>query len=83
MRAFGAVAGFASLGAIAFGGEAERYAQSHRAAFSLMSISKAKVGGPPQPYLDGVDYATTGSFEPEGRRELVVLVRCNDILGEH
>jgi hypothetical protein len=83
MRAFGAVAGFASLGAIAFGGEAERYAQLHRAGFSLMSISKPEVGGPPQPHLNGVDYATTGSFEPEGRRELVVLGRCNDILGQH
>ena len=83
MRGLGAVAAFASLAATAFGGEAERYAQAHRADFSLVSISKPELGELPQPRLNGIDYTTTGSFEPEGRRELVVLGTCSGILGQH
>lgn len=79
MRGFGAVAAFAGLGAIALGGEAERYAQAHRAALSLIAISKSELGGLPQLRLNGIDYAPTGSFEPGGRRELIVLGRCGDI----
>ena len=82
MRAFGAVAAVATLRAVAFGGEAERYAQAHRAALSLTSIPTLEVGRLPQLRAAGVDYATTGSFEPEGRRELVVLGACGDILSQ-
>jgi len=83
MRAFGAVATVASLATIAFGAEVERYAQVHRPTLPLTSIPKPGVAGSPQPRLNGVDYATTGSFEPEGQREFVVLGTCGDILGQH
>ncbi len=77
------VAAAASLAAIAFSAEAERYAQVHRPTLPLTSIPKPKVAGLPQPRLDEVDYATTGSFEREGQREFVVLGTCSDILGRH
>ena len=80
MRAFGAVAAAASLSAIAFGSEADRYAQVHRPALPLTSIATPKVSGLSQPRLNGVDYATTGSFEPQGQR---VPGTCSDNLGQH
>jgi hypothetical protein len=83
MRAFGTVATAASLAAIAFGAEVERYAQVHRPTLPLTSISKPGIAGLPQPSLNGIDYATTGSFEPEGQREFVELEACGDILGQH
>jgi hypothetical protein len=83
MRAFGTVATAASLAAIAFGAEVERYAQVHRPTLPLTSISKPGIAGLPQPRLNGIDYATTGSFEPEGQREFVELEACGDILGQH
>jgi hypothetical protein len=83
VRAFGTVAAAATLAAIVFGAEAERYAQAHRPALPLTSIPAPKVSGLSQPRLNGVDYATTGSVEPDGRRELVVLGTCGDILGQH
>lgn len=83
MRAFGAVAAFASLGAIAIGAEAERYAQTHPAALSLTPIPGSEAGGSPQVRLNGVDYATTGSFDPVGQRAIVVLGTCSDALGQH
>ena len=83
MRAFGAVAAFASLGAIAIGAEAERYAQTHRAALTLTSIANAEVGDLSQLRLNGVDNAATGSIEPGGQRAVVVLGTCRDILGQH
>jgi hypothetical protein len=70
MRAFAAVAAFASLGAIVSGEEAERYSQVHRPASPLT--------GMPRPNLD---YAATGSLEPAGGREIVTLRSCGDILG--
>jgi hypothetical protein len=83
MRAFGTVATAASLAAIAFGAEVERYAQVHRPTLPLTSISKPGIAWLPQPRLNGIDYATTGSFEPEGQREFVELEACGDILGQH
>ena len=83
MRAFGTVATAASLAAIAFGAEVERYAQVHRPTLPLTSISKPGIAGLPQPRLNGIDYATTGSVEPEGQREFVELEACGDILGQH
>ena len=83
MRAFGAVATAAILAGIAFGAEVERYAQVHRPALPLTSIPAPKVSGLSQLRLNGVDYATTGSVEPEGQREFVVLGTCGDILGQH
>ena len=82
IRAFSVLAAFASLAAIALGGEAERYAQAHRPAVSLTSIPGPEVAGLPQFRLNGVDYAATGSFQPGGQRELVVLRSCGDILGQ-
>ena len=78
MRVFGAVAAAACLAAMALGAEAERYAQVHRPALPLTSIPTPKVAGLSQARLNEVDYATTGSFEPEGQRGT-----CSDILGEH
>jgi hypothetical protein len=83
VRTFGAVATAASLAAMAFGAEVERYAQVHRPTLPLTSISKPGIAGLPQPRLNGIDYATTGSFEPEGQREFVELGACGDILGQH
>jgi len=71
------------LAAIAFGAEVERYAQVHRPTLPLTSISKPGIAGLPQPRLNGIDYAATGSFEPEGQREFVELEACGDILGQH
>ena len=82
VRAFGTVAAAASLAAIVFGAEAERYAQVHRPALPLTSIPAPKVSGLSQLRLNGVDYATTGSVEPEGQRGFVVLGTCGDILGQ-
>jgi hypothetical protein len=64
------------------GAEAERYAEVHRPALPLTSIPNPGLAGSPQP-LSGVDYARTGSFEQERRRELVVLRTCSDMLGQH
>ena len=61
MRAFGTVAAATSLAAIAFGAQAERYAEVHRAALPLTSTPEAGLARLPQP-LDGLDYAGTGSF---------------------
>ena len=77
MRAFGAVAATASLAAIAFGTEAERYAQVHRPTLPLTAIPTPKVVGLSQ---TRVDYATTGSFEPQAQREVGT---CKDTLGQH
>ena len=82
MRAFGTAAAAASLAAIAFGTEAERYAELHRPALPLTSIPNPGLAGSSQP-LNGVDYARTGSFEQERRREPVGLGACGDILGQH
>ncbi len=82
MRAFGALAAFASFGAIAIGAEAERYAETHPAALSLTPMPGSEAGGSPQVRLNGVDYATTGSLDPAGPRAIVVLGRCSDILGQ-
>jgi hypothetical protein len=82
VRAFGTVAAAASLAAIVFGAEAERHAQVHRPALSLTSIPAPTVSGLSQLRLNGVDYATTGSVEPEGQREFVVLGTCGAILGQ-
>jgi hypothetical protein len=83
MRAFGAVAATASLAAIAFGTEAERYAQVHRPTLPLTAIPTPTVVGWSQNRPGRVDYATTGSFEPQGQREAGDLGTCNDILGQH
>jgi hypothetical protein len=80
VRAFGAVAAVAGLGAIAIGAEAERYALTHHAVLFLTSIPDTEVDGSSQLRFDGVDYAATGSL---GQRALVVLGTCNDILGQH
>jgi hypothetical protein len=61
MRAFGTVAAATCLAAIAFGAQAERYAELHRAALPLTSTPEPGLAQLPQP-LDGVDYAGTGSF---------------------
>jgi hypothetical protein len=82
IRAFAAVAAFASLGAIAIGGEAERYAESHRAVFSLTPIPGSEGAGSSQFRFKGVDYAPTGSLEPGDQRALVVLGSCSDILDQ-
>jgi hypothetical protein len=55
VRAFGTVAAAASLAAIVFGAEAERYAQVHRPALPLTSIPAPKVSGLSQLRLNGVD----------------------------
>jgi hypothetical protein len=81
MRAFGAVAAVATLGAIATGAEAERYARTHRAVLFLTSIPNTEVDAPSQLRFNGVDYAATGSLEPGGQRALVVLGTCSDIFG--
>jgi hypothetical protein len=77
IRAFAAISAFTSLGAIAISAEAERYALGHQAVLSLTSIPGA--GGSSKFRLNGVDYATTGSLEPEGQRALVVPGNCGDI----
>ncbi len=82
MRAFGTAAAAASLAAIALGAEAERYAEVHRPALPFTSIPNPGLAGSSQPVND-VDYARTGSFEQERRRELVVLRTCGDMLGQH
>jgi hypothetical protein len=62
--AFGALAAAATLGAIAFGAEAERYAQARRPAIVCDNA---------------VDYATTGAVERRsGQRELVALGPCGE-----
>jgi hypothetical protein len=78
IRAFAAVAAFATLGAVSIGAEAERYAQRHRAALS--SIPGREAGGLSRFRLNGVDYGATGSLEP-GQRALVVLGTCSDFPG--
>jgi hypothetical protein len=83
VRAFGAVAAVAGLGAIAIGAEAERYALTHRAVLFLTSVPHTELDGSSQLRFDGVDYAATGSLEPGGQRALVVLGTCSDILGQH
>ena len=82
MRAFGTAAAAASLAAIAFGTEAERYAELHRPALPLTSIPNPGLAGSSQ-QLNGVDYARTGSFEQERRREPVGLGACGEILGQY
>jgi hypothetical protein len=83
IRAFGAVAAVASLGAIAFGGEAERYAQVHRPASPLTSISEPNNAASWELRLNAVDYGATGSFEPGGQREPATLGSCGDISGQY
>jgi hypothetical protein len=83
VRAFAAVAGIVSVGAIAIGAETDRYAQAHRAGLSVTSILKPEVVGLSQPSLAAVDYARTGSFDPGDRRELTALGSCRDALGKH
>ena len=73
LRAFGALAAAATLGAIAFGAEAERYAQAQRPAVLATSPPKPSVAGFSQPPVNAVDYAITGSVEPMAEREFVVL----------
>ena len=73
VRAFGALATAATLGAIAFGEEAERYAQARRPAVFATSLPKPSVAGLSQPPVNAIDYATTGSVEPAAQREIVVL----------
>jgi hypothetical protein len=82
MRAFGTVAAAASLAAIAFGAEAERYAQVHRPTLPLTSIPKPNVAGLSRPPSE-VDYATTGSVEQERQREFAAPGTCSDTLGQH
>jgi hypothetical protein len=82
IRAFGAVAAVASLGAIAFGAEAERYAQAHRPALPLTSIPEPSNAALWELRLNTVDYGATGSIEPGGQREPVVLGSCGDISGQ-
>jgi hypothetical protein len=83
IRAFGAVAAVASLGAIALGGEAERYAQVHRPALPVTSIPAPNNAASWELRLNVVDYGATGSFEPGGQRELRGLGSCDDISGQH
>jgi hypothetical protein len=80
MRTFGTVAAVSGLGAIAFGGVAERYARAHRAAPSLTSL---EISGLSQLRAGVVDYLTTGSLDPKSRRELAVVRACRDILAEY
>ena len=82
MRAFGTAAAAASLAAIAFGTEAERYAELHRPALPLTSIPNPGLAASSQP-PNGVDYARTASFEQERRREPVGLGNCRDMLGQY
>ena len=66
VRAFGALAAAATLGAIAFGAEAERYAQAQRPAVLATSPPKPSVAGFSQPPVNAVDgTAITGSVERE------------------
>jgi len=76
IRAFAVVAGFATLGAVSIGAEAERYAQSHRAALSLTPIPGLEPGGLSQSRLNGVDYGATGSLEPRGQGALACPERA-------
>jgi len=82
IRAFAAVAAFASLGAISLGAEAERYAESHRAALSLTPNPGSGSAGLSQSRFNSVDYATTGSLEAAAQRAVVLLGNCGDILGQ-
>ena len=78
VRAFGALAAVATLGAIAFGEEAERYAQARRPAVFATSPPKPSVAGFSQPPVNAVDHAATGSVEPAAQRECVVLAPCGE-----
>ena len=82
IRAFAAAAAFVNLGAISLGAEAERYAESHRAALSLTRSPGSEAGGLSQSCLSGVDYATTGSVDAGAQRAVVLLGNCNDIFGQ-
>jgi hypothetical protein len=76
VRSFIALAAFASLGAISIGAEAERYAQDHRAAFSLAPEPGSDAQGLPQRRANGIDFGATGGLEREGRRG-----DCNRVAG--
>jgi hypothetical protein len=78
VRAFGALAAAATLGAIAFGEEAERYAEARRPAVFETSPPNPSVACFLQPPLNAVDYATTGSVEPAAQRDFVVLGPCGE-----
>jgi hypothetical protein len=69
IRAFRALAAAATLGAIAFGAEAERYALAQRPAVLGTTPPKPSVAGFSQPPVNAVDTAITRSVE----REFVVL----------
>ena len=58
LRAFGALAAAATLGAIAFGEEAERYAQARRPAVFATSPPKPPAGTFSQTPVNAIDYAT-------------------------
>jgi hypothetical protein len=81
IRAFGAVAAVASLGAITFGGEAELYAQVHRPALPLTSIPEPNNAGLWELRPNAVDFGATGSLEAGGQRKLAPG-SCGDFLGQ-
>ena len=83
MRRFGAVAAFATLGAIVFGGEAERYAQIHRPGAPLASTPNPNIAAAPELRSNALDYKTTGSLAPACRNQTIAFGACNDTLDQH
>jgi hypothetical protein len=78
IRAFGLIAAFASLAAVAFGEAADRYARNEPPGFLTSLLPQLRSLGLARPPANAVDYATTGSVQADGRSELVVLGPCSD-----
>jgi hypothetical protein len=78
IRAFGLVAAFASVGAIALGVAADHYARTGAPGFLAALIPPPQGSGPAGPRTSVIDYATTGLLQPPERRELVVTGPCGD-----
>ena len=78
IRAFALVATFASLGAIAFGVAAERYALTGSPAFLASLLPNLQGAEPAGAPVNVIDYATTGSLQSKGQHELIVLGPCGD-----
>lgn len=81
VRTIAAGAAVAFVAATALGVEVERLAQSGGSTMIGMLFS----GPRPSPGLhaNAIDFATTGSIQADGRRELVVLGPCGDQSDRH
>jgi hypothetical protein len=83
MRTFALVATFVSLGAIAIGAEANRYALTGRPSLLASFLPQPQGSGIEGPRVNVIDYATTGSVQSKGQHEFIVLGPCGAATDPH